>query len=389
MTTATARLILTHHGCVFIHCQHVLIIRPSAPNFQVTTELSAADWPSSMSLPSIPKRATSAGLVDLASTIKTRRWRPLRPLMLRGCDQRRGKGMKAKIPEDAAQGYGYTQLNWSPYSEPVLSKRVKALSDALNIGTYYDVKAVKGQDLANAPFMASTATKHCYTRQSVMKYFGVGEHPLTDMFLHHYTSKKHRPLWLFVYNGDADLRPVVKTVCVNRLREAVHKALKVNGYGQWGDRLPGFDDTSVLHGTIHVRISHGKEFIQMSDHEIHDALDKLMKKHIIKQLQVPQWPIQAQSRRVRVGEQSPQHKGSSVPPQNRGYNDHLQQRGSGQPSAGSYRNTRETAPTDMRTGNRVSEPRAKDGSIKGDGSSSRVQQLADRFRTRHQNPGSK
>ncbi|EGO51496.1 hypothetical protein NEUTE1DRAFT_125191 [Neurospora tetrasperma FGSC 2508] len=341
--------------------------------------LSAVDWPSSMSLPSIPKRATSAGLVvDLASTIKTR-WRPLRPLMLRGCDQRRGKSMKAKIPEDAAQGYGYTQLNWSPYSEPVLSKRVKALSDALNIGTYYDVKAVKGQDLANAPFMVSTATKHCYTRQSVMKYFGVGEHPLTDMFLHHYTSKKHRPLWLFVYNGDADLRPVVKTVCVNRLREAVHKALKANGYGQWGDRLPGFDDTSVLHGTIHVRISHGKEFIQMSDQEIHDALDKLMKKHIIKQLQVPQWPMQAQSRRVRVGEQSAQ---------NRGYSDQPQQRGSGQPSAGSYRNTRETAPTDMRAGNRVSEPRAKDGIIKGDGSSSRVQQLAERFRTRHQNPGS-
>ncbi|KAJ4379469.1 hypothetical protein N0V85_008868 [Neurospora sp. IMI 360204] len=339
-----------------------------------------------MYLPSFLKCARSAGLVDLASTIKTR-WRPLRPLVLRGCDQRRGKGMRANVPEYAAQGYGYTPTNWSPYSEPVLSKRVKALSDALNIGTYYDVRTVKGQDVANAPFLVSTSTRHCYTRQSVMKYFGVGEHPLTDKFLHHYTSKKHRPLWLFVYNADADLRPVVKTVCVKRLREAVHKALEANGYGHWGDRLPGFDDTWVLHGTIHVRIAHGKEFIQMSDQEIHDMLDKLMKRHIIKQLQIPQWPIQAQSRRVRGGEQSPQNTGSSEAPQNRGYSNQPQQRGSGQPSAGGYRDTRATR-TDNRAGNRIPKPSAENGTIKGDESRSRVQQLAERFRTRHQNPGS-
>ena len=259
--------------------------------------------------------------------------------------------MRANSGEDGMQGFGYTPIAWSPYSEPVLSKRVKAVSDALNIGTYFEVKPVRGQDIANAPFMVTTSPRHCYTRTAVTKYFGVQEHPLTDKFLHHFTSKKHRPLWIFVYNSDADLRPVVKTVCVKRLRTALVKVLNANGYGHWGDRLPGFDDTSVLHGTIHLRISHGKEFIKMSDQEVHDELDRLMKKSVIQQLRVPQWPIQAQPRRVQVGEQSPQHRGHSNQPQ---------QRGSGQSSAGGYRDTRGT-PTDTRAGNRVRKPRIEDG----------------------------
>ncbi|KAK3948556.1 hypothetical protein QBC32DRAFT_351289 [Pseudoneurospora amorphoporcata] len=331
-----------------------------------------------MSLPSFLKCCRPAGLVDLASTIKAR-CRALRPLVLGGCDQRRGKGMRANTGEDGAQGFGYNQINWSPYSEPVLSRRVKAVSDALNIGTYFEVKPVKGQDVANAPFMVTTSPRHCYTRTAVMKYFGVQEHPLTDKFLHHFTSKKHRPLWLFVYNSDADLRPVVKTVCVKRLREALVKVLRANGYGHWGDRLPGFDDTSVLHGTIHIRVSHGKEFIKMSDQEVHNELDRLMKKSVINQLRVPQWPIQTQK--------SPQHGGSNVPPQNRGYSNQPQQRGSGQPSAGGYRDTRET-PTNIRAGNRVPKPRVEEGIYRGDTNRSRAQQLAERFRNRNQTLGS-
>lgn len=333
-----------------------------------------------MSFPSFRKCARFAALGDLASTI-TPRWRPqLGLLRLGGCDQRRGKSARANTSEN------YTQMAWSPYVEPVLSKKVKAVSDALNIGTYFDVKPVRGQDIANAPFNVSISPRHCYTRQAVMKYFGVQEHPLTDMFLHHYTSKKHRPLWLYVHNSDVENRPIVKTVSVKRLRDALVKVLNENGYGHWGDRLPEYNDTSVLHGTIHVRIQHGREFVKMSDQQIHDELDRLMKRQIIRQLQIPQWPIPGQSSRVRDGGQSPRNRGSNNlllkrSLQNHYYNNQSQYRGSGQSSTGGYRDAREIR-TGVRAGNQIPKPTAENGATKSIESRSRVQQLADRFRTR-------
>lgn len=278
-------------------------------------------------------------------------------------------------------------MTWSPYTEPVLGKKVKAMSEALNIGTYFEVKPVRGQDLANAPFNISISPRHCYTRQAVMKYFGVQEHPLTDKFLHHYASKKHRPLWLYVHNTDVENRPIVKTVSVKRLRDAVVKVLNENGYGHWGDRLPGFDDTSVLHGTIHVRIQHGREFVKMTDQQIHDELDRLMKRQIIKQLQIPQWPVPDQSSRVRGGGQSPQNRESNDlhlkrSLQSHYYKNQSQYRGSEQSTASGYRDARETR-TGVRAGNQIPKRKAENGATKSNESRSRVQQLADRFRTRH------
>ncbi|KAK3389071.1 hypothetical protein B0T20DRAFT_483948 [Sordaria brevicollis] len=346
----------------------------------VFVERNTTDRSSPMSLPSFRKCAKSVGLGDLASTI-TPRWRPqLRPRSLGGCEQRRCKSKKAYSSDN------YTQATWSPFSEPVLGKKVKAVSEAYNFGTYFEVRSVRGQDLAKAPFNMAISPRHCYTRQAVMKYFGVQEHPLTDMFLYHYTSRKHRPLWIYVHNTDVENRPIVKTVSVKRLRDALVKVLNENGYGHWGDRLPGYDDTSVLHGTIHLRIQHGREFVRMTDQQLHDELERLVKTHVIKSLQIPQWPIPDQSRRIRGGGQSPPNRNSNEvllkkSLQSHYHNNQQQYRGSGQSNAGGCRDTREPR-TGVRSGNQIPKPRAENGATKSNESRSRVQQLADQFRTR-------
>lgn len=262
--------------------------------------------------------------------------------------------------------------SWNPYTEGGLSKRIKAISDALNIGTYLEVLPVKGQDLSKSPFIVTTSPRHCFTKTSTQKYFGVVEHPLTEKFLYHFTSKKHRPLWIYIVGVDGDLKNVVRSVCEKRLRKILVKVLNANGYGHWGDRMPGFDDKSVLHGTIHIRIQQGKEFVKMSDQEVYDTLDRLMKKSIIYQLRVREWPIQQTSvRRVQGGQQSSQQRGSSSQPQRRDQDSRV--------LAGGSRDTRQTSAN--------TRPRVEDGTNQSNVNQSRAQQLAGRFRDRSQNPG--